>query len=107
MCKRQPLWEGINELGDAGRESHRCAHRGVGEKRGEHLGLGQHSLPALSFLPSYGIECEGIQGTEFEATLPSLIESRNIFYVVVCWQCGPLCDHLPQALHMLKVGLWS
>lgn len=59
--KRQLLWEGINELGDAGRDSHSCAHKArCGAVRGGgkegHLGLGQHSLPALPFLPSYGIE---------------------------------------------------
>lgn len=34
------------------------------------------------------------ENSESEAGLPNLMESQNVFYVILCWQSGPLFDFL-------------
>ena len=79
---------------------------GLGEKKGKETGLGQHCLPALPFLPSYSVELEGIQNSEFQEELPSLINSQKTLWqsLLAMWTS---VDFFPQALQMVRAGLWS
>lgn len=108
MDERQTFWEGVNKLGDAGRGSLTCAHKdlcdAVGQTGGEKgpKGIGSGSLLPSCFSLFCRVKVQNLKEykiSEFEAGLPSLIESQNIIMKSFVGSVD-LFDLLLQALKM-------
>lgn len=92
-----------SELGDAGRDIYIYVHKapgstawGGGKKRQEY-GAGVTTAFLLFLFCQVMVQnLKEYKNSEFEAGLPSLFESQNIFYFMACCQCGHLLDLLPQ-----------
>ena len=83
MDERQTFWEGGNKLGDAGRGRLTCAHKDLcdavgqtGRNGAKGYGIGVSAAFLLSLFCQVKVQnLKEYKNSEFEAGLPSLIES--------------------------------